>query len=290
MISIAASVLGLLSPSVPLVHPMVTAPEHARAKLIAEKNGVAPGGTIWVGLRFEMDEHWHIYWDGQNDSGMPVKGKWTQSEGVKMGEIQWPAPKRGVYPLDVIDYIYDNEVTAVVPVTVPKDVAIGSKVTLSGSLTWLVCSEQCLPGKGEVSIEIPVIAESGVSNSSDAKYFAETRKRLPKSALVKVTGGTNVERAGATEADLAGTWEGNTLVMKVEGAKGMVFYPDAACSTMTNAIKQGESKTGELRLSLEPKEGVPLKASGIVEIRYAEPRKAEFYSIAVLKAGLTGKP
>lgn len=272
--------------------------EHARPRLISEKTGVAPGETIWIGVTFDIDDGWHLYWDGQNDSGMPVKGTWTLPTGVTMGDLLWPTPKRGVYPLDVIDYIYEKRVTAISSITVPKDAIIGSKIAISSHLTWLVCQEQCIPGKGDVSIELPIVAADSVKNSADAKFFEEARKTVPTPVLVTLENGTNEPKASGiglksiqtnarggarAESRVTGKWAGDTLILNVDGAQGLVFYPDATCSTMTNAIKQGESKTGSLRFGLEAKEGKPLRASGIVEVRYAEPRKAEYVSIAVLK-------
>lgn len=258
---------------------------HARVKLITETSGVAPGGTIAIGVHFEMDEGWHIYWDGQNDSGMAPTVKWTLPDGVEMAKWEWPTPKRGIYPLDVIDYIYDKNVTAVATLTVPKDTAVGTSFNISASLTWLVCEEMCVLEKGDVTLKIPVVApDATLTPTAEAKHFVETRKKLPVPILVNVENGKSVlgrepgKKPGAT---ISGKWEQSTLNLRVEGAKGLVFYPDPGCSTMTNAIKQGESKSEMLRIGLKAKEGAATRASGILEVRRGEEDNTEYYLIAV---------
>ncbi|MGE3107878.1 MAG: protein-disulfide reductase DsbD domain-containing protein [Phycisphaerales bacterium] len=255
--------------------------EHARPSLILEKSGAVPGEVIWVGLRFIIDEGWHLYWDGLNDTGMPVKAAWTVPPEVKMGSLMWPVPKREVYPLEIIDYIYEREVIAIAPITIGNDAKIGSTITIKANLKWLVCEAQCIPGKGEVQIEIPVIEETKVEPTVHEKLFSDVRSALPTPALVTIDNGENEQPTTRQKSPLKGKWERNTLILSVPNAQALVFYPDPASSTMTNAIRDGERKGSELRLEFEADEDHPIRASGIVEVRRAEPRKAEVFSISV---------
>ena len=52
-------------------------PEHARMTLIAETDAAVPGATLWLALDFVIDDEWHIYWPGHNDSGFAPQ--WTLS-------------------------------------------------------------------------------------------------------------------------------------------------------------------------------------------------------------------
>ncbi len=282
------SVPGILAAAGLFGTSAVRAPDHARPSLIAELAGVAPGGTISVALRFEMDDGWHIYWDGQNDSGSAPKAVWTLPKGTTISDLTWPTPERAVYPLDVIDYVYHKNVAAIAVLSVPKDAEVGSTITLSASLKWLVCAEQCVMEKGDVTIDIPVVApDTTPKDSTHAKHFTAARKTTPLPTLVKLENGKNLIDSATTDAVLSGKWERNTLTVSAQGAKGMVFYPDSACSTMSNAIKQGVSKSEALRFSLESKEQTPIRASGIIEVQYPEPRKPAYYFIAVTPQGST---
>jgi len=265
--------------NLPKAPSVAAAPEHARPRLLAEKSGVAPGSSIWVALTFDIDKGWHLYWDGQNDSGQPVKAEWTLPEGVTIDALQWPTPKRGVYPNDVIDYIYEHRVTALALVTVADTVKPDTKLKISAKLKWLVCEEQCIPGKGEVSLEIPVIAtDASPADASHSKLFTEARKTIPRPAK-------------DSEGVVTRSWKGNTLVLSVVGASGLVFYPDSKCAPLSDAISQGESKRGDMTIDFDPhpiggasesKTG-EAQVSGILEVRHPSPKPAEYFIISFPK-------
>ncbi|MBU0859798.1 MAG: hypothetical protein KJ667_07655, partial [Alphaproteobacteria bacterium] len=67
---------------------------HARITLIPEQATIAPGETVTVGIRQEMDEGWHTYWVNAGDSGEPMRMQWTLPLGMSAGEPQWPVPQK----------------------------------------------------------------------------------------------------------------------------------------------------------------------------------------------------
>src|SRR5437867_11935695 len=91
VLSVAASAVGLLG----CAHAAAAKfePEHARAGLISESTRLIPGETQWLALDFEIDDGWHLYWEGTNDSGFPPKLNATAPSGYRIGEMLWPAPK-----------------------------------------------------------------------------------------------------------------------------------------------------------------------------------------------------
>ncbi|MCA8925036.1 MAG: hypothetical protein KDD82_24715, partial [Planctomycetes bacterium] len=46
-----------------------TGNDHARPSLALEHTQVAPGGSTTLAVRFELSEHWHLYWTNPGDSG-----------------------------------------------------------------------------------------------------------------------------------------------------------------------------------------------------------------------------
>ena len=66
--------------------PQVT--EHATIELISETTQVVPGQTFYLALNFELEPHWHIYWENPGASGLPVEIEWELPEGFVAGEIQ----------------------------------------------------------------------------------------------------------------------------------------------------------------------------------------------------------
>src|SRR5688572_24226696 len=48
-------------------------PGHpARVRLVSERSALLPGQTNYIGLAFDIDPGWHLYWHGASDSGMPI--------------------------------------------------------------------------------------------------------------------------------------------------------------------------------------------------------------------------
>ena len=57
-----------------------------------------------------------------------------------------------------MSYGYSREVVLPIPVTAPADLAPGTRVTLSGQASWLVCEKKCIPEEAPVSLTLPVAA------------------------------------------------------------------------------------------------------------------------------------
>src|SRR6185312_14853988 len=121
----------------------VDAAPKVHARLIAERDAVAPGGTIAVALELATRPGWHTYWINPGDAGAATEIKWTLPAGWRAGAIQWPAPQaEAVGPL--MDYGYEGKPWLLVDIAVPKD-ARSEAVTLKAHASWLVCAEVCVP-------------------------------------------------------------------------------------------------------------------------------------------------
>jgi hypothetical protein len=83
---------------------------HATPEIILEDDAIAPGGTTWIGVRFKIENGWHLYWNGRNDSGSPPSFAGELPAGYTLGEWLWPAPKRHIAPGDILDHIYEDSV------------------------------------------------------------------------------------------------------------------------------------------------------------------------------------
>lgn len=151
--------LGVLSAlifaSVAAAQPVNTG--HLTAELVAQTQGVQPGGTTYVALRQQIQKGWHTYWRNPGDSGEATKIIWTLPTGFKAGEFVWPAPHRlPVGPL--VNYGYSDEVILPMQVTAPADARPGSTVVLKGKAEFLVCADICIPESAELELKLPVVA------------------------------------------------------------------------------------------------------------------------------------
>ena len=144
--------------------------------LIAEQSAAVPGQTLTVALDFELETHWHLYWENPGASGLPVEIEWNLPEGFVAGEIEWPAPER-IELGGLMSYAYEDAVTLMVPISVPDTAVVGESVTIAGDAFWLACKEMCLPGDAKLSLELPVAATA--TPSEFAGKFEAVRSALP---------------------------------------------------------------------------------------------------------------
>lgn len=214
------------------------APAHAKPRLITENKSLVSGDTAWLGITFDIDDEWHIYWDGAGDTGQPVKAEFTLPQGYKVGEIVWPTPKRYIVADFALDYIYERSVTLLVPLYVPKDAKPGDVAAIRAKVSWMECSEECRPGSAVVAIHVPVAASASVTKSPESSRFEETRRRTPRPVE---------ETAQAVRF----SWDRDTLTMNVPSATKLIFYPHRTSAALTDPMSQGEATSDRIAIQID---------------------------------------
>lgn len=155
----------------------VTAP-HVKVSLVADQESVSADAAHTavpphVGLLFDLEPGWHVYWTNAGDSGEPPEVKWTLPAGVTVGPLQFPAPKR--LPLGpLMDFGYEGQV--LFPAELHAGNAQGT-VPIVADVRWLVCRQACVPGKAHLTMELPV-GTGGASAA--APLFQKTFAAMPK--------------------------------------------------------------------------------------------------------------
>jgi thiol:disulfide interchange protein len=151
---------------------------HLTVRLLPLADGVQPGGDLDVGLVFHLERGWHVYWVNAGDSGEPPTIKWNLPQGITASAMQFPAPKR--LPLGpLMDFGYDGEVLFPMklhadPGVKPGDITAGAKVS------WLVCREQCVPGKAELALPLKITDQPTKADPVAQALFDIYRKKLPQ--------------------------------------------------------------------------------------------------------------
>jgi DsbC/DsbD-like thiol-disulfide interchange protein len=205
-------VLGLLAAGPTLACGQPTAARHhVRATLVAEENAVQPGQTLLVGFRLQMEPGWHTYWRNPGDAGLATKVSWKLPPGFTAGDLQWPRPHRfKTGPL--VSYGYEKDVLLPVEIRVPAALT-SSEVRLAAHLSWLECHEECLPGKADLSLRLPV--RGAAAPGAAAALFAAARRELPR----KQAGWRFSASAGPSAVELAVAPPRGTVVSEA------YFYP-----------------------------------------------------------------
>lgn len=222
--------------------------EVSRASLIAEATRVTPGQTLLLGLHFDLDDMWHIYWDGRNDTGFAPTIDWSLPDGVEAGPMLWPAPNRYVSPGEILDHVYEGQPTILIPVTIDAGVEPGTTLEIAGEVEWLVCKELCLPGFGSVSIELEV-GGAGNSSASDQPKLSRSNP-IGKAAAELPKPVTPEEPVEGLEL----RWSDGSVTVAFEGATQLAFYPSNASSSLVSALDDGQAKGDTLTLRLASKE------------------------------------
>jgi len=174
----------------------VTQP-HVTAELIPETTSVQAGQPFDVALHLHSDTGWHTYWINPGDAGLATRITWTLPPGFTAGPIQWPTPeKHNMGPL--VTYGYEGDVYLLTTITPPKS-DLPQHFDVKAKATWLVCQEECIPGKAELTLPL----DSGLLNLrlpiDNKDFFAEARERLPvENTLWDVSGDYTVtgEKSG----------------------------------------------------------------------------------------------
>jgi len=154
---------------------------HGTLDLVAENQWIAAGHGFSIGLFFQLEKGWHIYWINPGDSGEPPRVTWQLPSGLTASEIQWPTPRR-LGSSSIVDYGYEGSVLLIVPMHATSSL-VGSSARLAGEVKLLVCSdEMCLPGKTQLALTLPVRSQTPATDSRNANLFAAARKSMPRAA------------------------------------------------------------------------------------------------------------
>ena len=189
---------------------------HARVELVSERSLAIPGETVWLGLAFDIDPNWHIYWINPGDAGIPPEITWQDTSGIdaeRIGEFSWPLPELlPVVPGQIMDYGYSDQVVLPFPVTVPDD-ADGA-ILFEGRADYLICEDICIPESADIRLLLSV----GAGQIPDA-YGSE----LIQTSLIQVP----PEFAGDVRlSDQGSTWTLSLAGEQVASQTGDVrFFP-----------------------------------------------------------------
>lgn len=272
---LAALVVSSLAVAAPLDDgPVDPDSPHVEVTLVLDTVAVAQGSTAWLGVSFDIDEHWHLYWPGLNDSGLPISLDPTLPEGFTLGEWRWPAPVRHVSPGDILDHVYEGRVTLCAPLSVDEGVALGAH-EIRIAHDWLVCREACMFGSGEATLEVDVVAKGSepAVNGETAEWFAASVARWP-AGKPRIAGPGGVA-VGFSEADvrhdpeaffdgaLAQAMRDDRYLVQVDGATRLAFYPYEDCSPPQKLLQLGVVDGDRLELTFDTSEP---SVRGVLEI------------------------
>ena len=153
---------------------------HGTVELISENQSIAIGHPFYLGLHFQLEKGWHIYWVNPGDSGEPPRVTWQLPTGLS-AVSEWPAPRR-IGTSSVVDFGYQDAVTLIVPVHAETSLAAQPLARLRAEIKVLVCREMCIPGKTQLSLTLPIKSSPPSPDVRTRELFVAARKDLPRLA------------------------------------------------------------------------------------------------------------
>lgn len=186
MLRLVTANLLVFSAATAIAAPAKDDAEPVQVELVAEHAALVPGQPEQFGLRLRHSPHWHTYWINPGDSGLPTTLEWRLPAGFQADAIAWPVPRRfevgGLY-----NFGYDGEVLLPVSIAVPADAAVGSTVRITATAKWLMCREECIPGKANLGLDLPVVREGAQPDPRWIRPFSDARLAQPQATAWKAS-------------------------------------------------------------------------------------------------------
>lgn len=269
---ISAGLLWFAPLATPVHAQSTVSTERVTATLLSERPAVAPGDSIWVGLKLEMAEGWHTYWVNPGDSGLATMINWQLPAGVAAGPIQWPTPERQPYGT-LMNFGYSDEVTLLARVSIAEDAPIGETM-LAARSTWLVCADVCIPEDGAFSIPITIDPNAAMASTLDGAHLMSVAATLPEPVPGLVTA----------------SMQDDVLVVNAEWdsvPEGEITFFPYATYLMDNTAEQAITRTAdgfELRVGTVPDYDQLDELGGLITIGSGDNQRAFAFENAPMLA------
>lgn len=221
---------------------------HAQIHLIESAAHFTPGETYRLGVAFEMEPEWHIYWRYGGETGLPPSFVWDLPQDFQTPQMAWPAPEL-ISLNGLINYGFHDEAIIFADINIPQDYT-GESLKIDLALEWLICKDICIPEFGSYSITL-----ASANSAENGTFTADSR----------------IEKF---EALLPKTFTGETSFVAQDFSFEVVLKPDTALfTTLSSYADKADSmffaphKWGWIKLSSRPAISVDTDAQTI-SLRY----------------------
>ena len=159
-----------------------TAAPEIGLSLHASVETIAPAEPFELGLKFDLPDEYHIYWENPGDRGVAPRVKWGLPPGFTAGALRFPAPRRHVAG-DVTTNVLIGSPVLLTTVTPPADLKVGKPLTFQADVRWLVVKEAATEGTRTVSLTVPTAAQSKPADDErDGLLFTIATQAQPVTA------------------------------------------------------------------------------------------------------------
>ncbi len=240
--------LGCFAPA------QATDSEHVTTRIVSDVKGVQPGVPFTLGVLFEIEHDWHIYWKA--GQGIPTTVDLALPPGFKAEPFAYPTPELIPDPATPL-YGYNGSVLLFARVTPPKDLAAVGSVSITASCGWLCCQRICLPGDATLVFAAPVV-QAAAPDVDGAAAIARWRKKLPVDAAAAGVSLASVQGLDA----LASEGRLQAVVTLPEAPSRVDLFPAAPSALDVRSSKAtANGHSVSLELDVAVLKGIPLDAN-----------------------------
>jgi thiol:disulfide interchange protein/DsbC/DsbD-like thiol-disulfide interchange protein len=151
------------------------------ASLIAGQDNLEAGRPLWIALRLDIEEGWHVYWRNPGESGLPTQLELELPPGFSSGDVVFPAPR--LYETGgVVSYGLEGRPLILVRITPPDSSPSVSPLLIRGRASWLACKEECVPGQAKLSLELGPPGAAVAPDAEAASAIREALEEIPERA------------------------------------------------------------------------------------------------------------
>ena len=139
-------------------------PTHVHTQLITEHASIQPWkGKTLVGVHFQIEPGWHIYYKESGDAGLPTKIVWTGPREATFGPLIWPAPQEFTDPGEIHTQGYTGDVVLASELRMDlgptRATVLPSSIPVKAEVSWLACKELCVPGRASLELSLPLTTD-----------------------------------------------------------------------------------------------------------------------------------
>jgi len=158
-----------------------------RAQLVAATDHIAPGGDFHLGVRFEIEPGWHIYWRYPGAAGLATDIRWELPAGLQVDGLEWPLPISFTQSEGIPGYGYEGTVVLASRVHVAPDFDPALS-TVGAEVSWLACKGVCVLGSARLEGNLAELKDDFDLPSRPESLPKEIDSRDPPFS-VRTTGG-----------------------------------------------------------------------------------------------------
>jgi DsbC/DsbD-like thiol-disulfide interchange protein len=216
--------------------------EHVAVSATTKHLNAHPGSTGLLAITLDMEDKWHTYWPGVSDSGYGTTLDISVPDSITLDDPIWPTPQRYLQPGDILDHVYEDTATVLVPYKVNDDAQVGDILIFEINADYLVCKDLCLPGKGKATTTVAVVEQSTLPAQSSAHNEIE---RAWKARPV---------RFDPSDQDVRVQWIDSGVGLIFRDATKIEFFPSTRCSELLDPIKGGTSDSNPMLIKFKNSE------------------------------------